>query len=401
MAIFQQDAFFWRLIQLIRSLSTQTDHWKLYSDILDECQNITHCDGATLYVLSKNPSGTYLKYALIQNTSLCLSHKHRHPDESALPPIRIQSNDANRTQAYSIAAHCALEGRSICVEDVYRSPTYNTSGIKAFDDLFNYRTRSVLSVPVMRSSGDVLGVIQLINPQNPLCGAAAHYSDAQISIIESLSTLLAILLDREKMECAHDSLLVRLNHQAHEEPLFERIVDEALALSQAEGAAVYWLKPNSQPQQLTFALMKHQPLKLKQVYSEIDAPLNPLPLTLDAAAQTLPNPVAEAARQQRIINIQNAYDNTQYDLDSLKAFDAHYRYHTQSILYAPLMTSHRQVVGVLQLMNAQQQGQVIPFPDALEPAINALTRYAATVLEQCPLYTEAATPATARPHQAG
>lgn len=383
MSIFQQDAFFWRLIQLVRSLSTQTDHWQLYSDLLDECQNITHCDGATLYVLSTDETGSYLKYALVQNTSLQLCHKYRDLNESALPPIRIHSSDASKTQTRSIAAHCALEGKAICVEDVYRTPLYNTSGIKAFDDLFNYRTRSVLSVPVTRPGGEVLGVIQLINPQNPLCGTAAHYSDSQITIIESMSALLATLLEKEKADHAENSLLVRLSNKGHQEPVFERVLNEALSITGADGASIYWLKQDEQMTRLELAIMKNKSLGLNQAYSE-EKPLNLHPLLLEKEGNpNLHNLATYTAITKHLINIDDAYNNTQFNFSGMKAFDEHYRYHSQSFLCAPLLTQQDDVIGVLQLINAKDpvSQKTIPFNPRLEPIIMALASYAALALE--------------------
>lgn len=206
MSVFHQDVYFWRLIHLLKSFSTPVDPWARFTDILLFCQNITHCDGATLYLMDHPPTGPQLTYAIMQNQSLRLNTVFSNPSEATLPPLPLATTNENAADCLSIAAQCANAGRAICVEDIYGRPGVNISGIKAFDQQFGYRTRSVLSVPIVNSAAvnstaatanpRVLGVIQLINPQNPLSKTVAHYSESQILVIEALASMMATLLEQ-------------------------------------------------------------------------------------------------------------------------------------------------------------------------------------------------------------
>lgn len=382
MAIFQQDAFFWRLINLTRSLSLEEDRWKIFEAILEECQNITHCDGATLYLLNEDQDGRRLDYAMIQNTSLGINQKFREPGESALTPIQILHCDKDCNNTHSIAAYCALNRQSICVEDVYSSAKFNISGIQAFDELFDYRTRSVLSVPVVKHGGEVLGVIQLINPQNPLSGTVAHYSESQISIVEALSALLATLLENVKLEQAQGGMLIRLSQPNTTGTVFERVLEEAMTVTHADGGTIYWYR-NDAPTRLDFVTMKNRSLGLNFDTTNGE-PLGIAPLLLeDSGEPNLQNVATFTAITKQVVNIDDAYNNTTFDFSGMKTFDQQNRYYSKSFLSVPLLNHAQEVIGVMQLINARDSfsQEIVPFAQRLEPIVQALASYAALTLE--------------------
>ena len=90
-----------------------------------------------------------------------------------------------------------------------------------------------------------------------------------------------------------------------------------------------------------------------------------------------------APAQKQLINIENAYQNHSYDFTGTQEFDQRLGYRTQSVLALPLCTETGELIGVLQLLNAQDaQGLRIPFDKALEPLILALSRFAAIALQK-------------------
>lgn len=382
MAIFHQDAFFWRLINLTRSLSTETDKWKLFSSILNECQQITHCDGATLYLLEEDEAGPRLDYAMIQNNSLGLSQKFCEPGQSALTPIQIHDSDCDNSQTHSIAAYCALQAKSVCVEDVYSSKQFNICGIKAFDDLFDYRTRSVLSVPIIKPNKRVLGVIQLVNPQNPLSGTVAHYSESQIAVIEALAALLATILESAKLEHAEGELLVRLSQPKGPDAIFERVLDEAMRVTRADGATIYWYRDDA-PSRLEFVALKNTSLNLSfNTFESETRDIAPL-LLQEQGEPNLQNVATFTAISKQVVNIDDAYNNTTFDFSGMRGFDEQYNYHSKSFLSVPLLNHAQEVIGVMQLINARNTftQEIIPFSPQLEPLVKGLASYAAMTLE--------------------
>ncbi len=132
------------------ALSTEQNYEKLLDLILTKSREVTNCDAASLYLLAGNKdTDRRLIFKLVQNDSLSnLEFK-----EYALPLTRT-----------SLAGYVALTGEFVNLEDAYNVPddvdyTFN----KAFDIKFNYRTKSMLVMPMKDHKNKTIGVLQLIN----------------------------------------------------------------------------------------------------------------------------------------------------------------------------------------------------------------------------------------------
>jgi len=132
------------------SLSSEQDYDTLLGLILSKSREITNCDAGSLYLLDRTKEeGNSLIFKLVQNDSLAnLEFK-----EYALPLTRS-----------SLAGYVALTGEFINLEDVYDIPDdVDYSFNKAFDIKFNYRTKSMLVIPMKDHKNKTIGVLQLIN----------------------------------------------------------------------------------------------------------------------------------------------------------------------------------------------------------------------------------------------
>lgn len=132
------------------ALSSEQDYDKLLDLILTKSREVTNCDAGSLYLLDDaKDAGNRLMFKLVQNDTLTnLEFK-----EYALPLTRT-----------SLAGYVALTGKIVNLEDAYNVPkdvdyTFN----KAFDKKFNYRTKSVLVIPMKDHKNKTIGVLQLIN----------------------------------------------------------------------------------------------------------------------------------------------------------------------------------------------------------------------------------------------
>ncbi|MBT6047800.1 MAG: GAF domain-containing protein, partial [Candidatus Scalindua sp.] len=132
------------------SLSSEKNYDTLLSLILSKSREITNCDAGSLYLLDRTKeTGNSLIFKLVQNDSLTnLEFK-----EYALPLTRS-----------SLAGYVALTGEFINLDDVYHIPDdVDYSFNKAFDNKFNYRTKSMLVIPMKDHQNKTIGVLQLIN----------------------------------------------------------------------------------------------------------------------------------------------------------------------------------------------------------------------------------------------
>lgn len=139
------------IIEISQALITERETEKLLGLILEKSRFITGADAGSLYVVegsSPELSGRVLHFKLSQNDS-------------------VRFNGADFTMPISprsMAGWVALERQTIRIPDVYQLPSDSPLRFdRSFDERTGYRTRSMLSTPLVSSRGDVLGVIQLIN----------------------------------------------------------------------------------------------------------------------------------------------------------------------------------------------------------------------------------------------
>lgn len=95
------------------------------------------------------------------------------------------------------------------------------------------------------------------------------------------------------------------------------------------------------------------------------------------------NVASHSALAEKTVNIKNAYNDGNFDFSGTRAFDKRTGYRSQSFLTVPLMPRAGEVIGVLQLLNAEapKSGEVIPFARENENIIEALAGLAAVALD--------------------
>ena len=164
--------------------------------------------------------------------------------------------------------------------------------------------------------------------------------------------------------------------------LMETILLEAKALCNADGGTLY-LKTDDE--RLRFEIMRTDSLGIAMggtTGKEIPFP----PLNMFDPETGTPNHkniATHAALTGVSISIPDAYVAESFDFAGTKKFDEGTGYRSKSFLTVPLKNHDGDVIGVLQLLNARTPGtdQVIAFPDAIQPLIEALASQAAVALD--------------------
>ncbi|WP_017444550.1 HD family phosphohydrolase [Gayadomonas joobiniege] len=165
--------------------------------------------------------------------------------------------------------------------------------------------------------------------------------------------------------------------------LLEEILLAAQALTGADGGTIYSVTVD---QELAFETLINHSLDLHLGgSSQKTVNFAPIPLKVDGHAnqQAL---VAQAANLNKVINIQDVYQNEQgIDLTAAKKMDQQTGYRTVSVLAVPMSDPHGKLFGVIQLINARVQTpdgnlQVVPFSKSVEKLVCALASQASVVL---------------------
>jgi len=130
----------------------------LLHKILNYVRKVTNADGGTIY-LKENES---LKFTIFQNNTFSYENifKLQKPLKDLRFPIKDDSN--------IMAVQSFLGSKIISIDNIYDDCEYDFEGAKAFDKDFNYKTTSVLTIPLIDRSklAQSIGVIQLINKKD-------------------------------------------------------------------------------------------------------------------------------------------------------------------------------------------------------------------------------------------
>lgn len=175
-----------------------------------------------------------------------------------------------------------------------------------------------------------------------------------------------------------------LSSERNSARLFEKILDAAQDITQADGGTLYLLKEKNGKQGLEFEILRNNSLELTLGGSSgRPIPFAPLPLYREDGTPNHNNIATYTALTKKMENIEDAYCAEHLDFSGTKAFDARANYRSKSFLTVPLCNHQQEVIGVLQLVNAKQKGtnETISFSQNLEPIVAALASSAAIALE--------------------
>ncbi|MDT8407314.1 MAG: HD domain-containing phosphohydrolase [Methylococcales bacterium] len=165
--------------------------------------------------------------------------------------------------------------------------------------------------------------------------------------------------------------------------ILDKILTGAKTLCQADGGTLYKVNRDV----LTMAIVKSDSLQIDQQNSS-QTPLT-IPLYNEQGENNLHNIVSYAYHNQTTVNVADAYDQSQFDFSGTKAFDRSHQYRTQSVLTIPLKNHEYEIIGLLQLINAQDDHHnIIAFNAALQKLAECFASQAAIVLTKQQLISD-------------
>ena len=172
-----------------------------------------------------------------------------------------------------------------------------------------------------------------------------------------------------------------LSAERNHDRLTERILLEAIDITNADGGTLYL---RTEEDALKFVIMRTNSLNIA-MGGTTGVPIPFPPVRMYAAETGAPNynnVSAAAALSKKAINIPDAYEAEGYDFSGTKKFDEGTGFRSKSFLCIPLLNYSDEVIGVLQLLNAQEEsGEVIAFTKEVQRTIEALASQAAVAID--------------------
>jgi len=200
-----------QLVQLNRigiALSSERNLNKLLDMILHQTRRFTGAEGGSLYIIERKG----LKFILAQNDALEIKEDARSAPAS---PFRDQWVDLTGN---SLAGYVALTGQVVNLEDAYHIPADRHYHFNPeFDKKYNYRTRSMLVVPMMMLDNHILGVLQLINARDSkgqITTFDPKYEELAMSLASQAAVAIRNVRLTEELKQAHFDLILRLSMAA-------------------------------------------------------------------------------------------------------------------------------------------------------------------------------------------
>ncbi len=165
---------------------------------------------------------------------------------------------------------------------------------------------------------------------------------------------------------------IALSAEKSNKKLLEMILSEARRITQCDAGSLFLLEKD----QLVFKIIQNDKLNIYQggFGEKIDLP----PVDIDATTVA-----GYCALNKKVINIPDVYSVKQNGIDfsGPRRYDSITGYHTKSMLVVPLADNEGEIIGVVQLLNAQdEQGRVIPFACYIEQVVCSIASQAAVAI---------------------
>ncbi len=173
--------------------------------------------------------------------------------------------------------------------------------------------------------------------------------------------------------------------------LLETILVAAKRITHADAGTLYLVE--AEQQQLKFEIIRNDTLGITLGGTTGEPiPFHPIRLYDEAGQPNHAMVVTYAALSGETVNIPDAYAAAGYDFSGTKVFDHKFGYRSTSFLTVPMRNHENEIIGVLQLINAQessgQQGngqksngnKIVPFSESDQHLLESLASQAAVAL---------------------
>ena len=188
------------LIQMLgEQLSNVTDVDLLLHKILNSSLEFSKCEAGSIWIMDQDQLVLWYARNLVLESGI-------QEKQVGIVNARIS------VTSNSIAGHCALTKKQVVLDDVYDLPAGSPFHFdQSFDEKTKFRTRCIISIPLLGAHGAMLGVMQLINPADhttvsdtPLVERVAGFAILAGQVLERASNAKDLLMRLVRTAEVHD-----------------------------------------------------------------------------------------------------------------------------------------------------------------------------------------------------
>jgi GAF domain-containing protein len=186
------------VIPLAVQLSIEVDFNQLLERILEGARRLCRADGGSIYLRTDD---NRLAFMIMRTDSLGVAMGGTNGMAIPYPSLHLYDPSTGAPNQRHVATHTVLTGTTVNVADVYQpTPEFDFSGTREFDRLTGYHTTSLLSLPLWYGPKRIIGVIQIVNAQNPDTDRVVPFDPALQPVAEALASLAAVALEAYERE---------------------------------------------------------------------------------------------------------------------------------------------------------------------------------------------------------
>jgi HD-GYP domain-containing protein (c-di-GMP phosphodiesterase class II) len=235
------------LLGIARALSSERDLGSLQRQIVHKARELTGADAGSLFVIEDRDGEKRLRFAVAQTGP---------KDDGVLMDAMLP------LATTSIAGYVSVTGNVVRIDDAYAIPEDSPFKFnRAFDDSHQYRTKSILCVPMRNLAGSTIGAIQLINNKpsfDLVLESPAHtedvvapFDDHEESLLLALASQAAVAMENARLVDAIQNLFEKFVHasvkaievrdkstQGHSERVAALTVAQARAVNEIESGTL-------------------------------------------------------------------------------------------------------------------------------------------------------------------
>lgn len=168
------------ILELGYSLSTERYYLKLFDLIIDGCMKFTNADAGKLYIVDAGK----LRCLITSNRTLNLYIGRANVN---------QKEEVIDMTAHNLIAYTAAHKKIVSIDDIYQEKQFDVLKIKEFDAEHNYRTQSLMIIPIFEPGKKIIGVLQLANCKDD-DGNVIPFPEEYEAMVSSLTSQMAISL---------------------------------------------------------------------------------------------------------------------------------------------------------------------------------------------------------------
>ena len=175
------------------ALSSEHDLNHIFEMIVTESMDYTKADGGTVFTLTDDRKHLKFQVVFTKSKNLWLTSR-----DTKLWPFLPLFNEDGSERTNNLPSFVMHKGVIQKMDDIYSQQEFDYSGTKKYDQSNDYRTKSMIAVPLKDYHDEILGIIQLINAMNAK-GEIVSFTQEHIAMLNSLASQAAIALTNKKL----------------------------------------------------------------------------------------------------------------------------------------------------------------------------------------------------------